>query len=949
MCNQGIMERLRKIVRGEVATDNMTRIVYSTDASAFAEMPEGVVFPCDEQDVVSVVKWAGVNGKTLIPRAAGTSIAGQVVGAGVVVDISRHFNRIIEINSDEKWVRVQPGVVRDELNIALKPYGLFFSPETSTSNRCMVGGMVGNNSCGTHSLKYGSVRDHLIEARVVLADGSITTFGRKSKDEVQDIIDRGGLEGSIYQYLDTLLRKQATQTEIHDKFPDERLGRRNNGYALDLVREPDGSMDLCKILCGSEGTLAFITELKLGLDDLPPKHNAVMCVHCKTMEVVCDANLVARRFGATAIELIDDKILELSKKNIAQRENAFFLEEMPAGLLVVAFACDTEEELDDRLNHLEGELRKMAGCYAFPRLRGNDIQRVWALRKAGLGLLGGMEGDAKPAPVVEDTAVVPERLGEYIQDFKAMLKELGLECVYYAHIGTGELHLRPVMNLKTEEGRKLFHEVAYRTALLVKKYRGSLSGEHGDGRLRGEFIPLMYGEMVYKWFCETKRVFDSKGVFNKGKIVNTPPMNDFMRYVFTEPEGHSYFTFQHGKKLTHYVRAIEQCNGAADCRKNQLFGGVMCPVFRATGNETSTTRARANLLRYAMKSGRFDDKDVLKALEECLSCKACKRECPSSVDMTTLKAEYLQHYYDKHGIPLRKWMIGNLPAIQSIFSKIAPWAYNFGVRSGMASLMMGFSGKRRLPLMCDVSFRTWFERRGGRVESDKKVCLFVDEFTNFQDVEVGKAFVGMAEKAGYQVVLAPIYDSGRTALSKGMVKKAKHLAEENVRALRGMVNKKMPLVGLEPSAVMSFRDEYKSLLDDGYDEILDNVMLYDEWYVMELSEGRIDPTVFGKHDGKVLLHGHCHQKALGDQTKTRKMLATVGYECEIIPSGCCGMAGSYGYERYDRSIEIGESVLFKTVRAADDKTVIAAPGTSCRAQIFDGTGRKAKHPIELMG
>lgn len=942
------MERLKDIVRGEVAVDNMTRIVYSTDASAFAEMPEGVVFPCDEEDVVSVVRWACANGKTLIPRAAGTSIAGQVVGTGVVVDISRHFNRIIEINRDEKWVRVQPGVVRDELNIALKQYGLFFSPETSTSNRCMVGGMVGNNSCGTHSLRYGSVRDHLIEARVVLADGSVTTFSRKNSDEVQAIIARGGLEGSIYQYLETLLRKNETQDEIRDRFPDERLGRRNNGYALDLVREADGSIDLCKILCGSEGTLAFITELKLALDDLPPKHNAVMCVHCKTMEVVFDANLVARRFGATAIELIDDKILELSKKNMAQRENGFFLEGMPAGLLVAEFACDTEEELEDRLNRLEAELSKMPGCYAFPRLRGKDIQRVWALRKAGLGLLGGMEGDSKPAPVVEDTAVVPELLGEYIADFKAMLRELGLECVYYAHIGTGELHLRPVMNLKTEEGRKLFREVAYRTALLVRKYRGSLSGEHGDGRLRGEFIPLMYGETVYKWFCETKRIFDSKGIFNKGKIVNTPPMNDFMRYVFTEPEGPSYFTFQHGRKLKHYVRAIEQCNGAADCRKSQLFGGVMCPAFRATGDETSTTRARANLLRYAMKSGKFDDKDVLEALEECLSCKACKRECPSSVDMTTLKAEYLQHYYDCHGVPLRKWLIGNLPEIQSLFSKVAPWAYNFGAGSGIASLVMGFSGKRKLPLMCSESFRVWFERRGGSSESVRKVCLLVDEFTEFQDVKVGQSFVCMAERAGYQVVLAPVRDSGRTALSKGMVRKARQLAEENVRALHGLIDMKMPLVGLEPSAVLSFRDEYRSLLGEGYDNILDNVMLYDEWYVREVEEGRIDPSVFGKHEGKVLLHGHCHQKALGDQTKTRKMLESVGYECEIIPSGCCGMAGSYGYEHYERSMEIGESVLFKTVRAADDRTVIAAPGTSCRAQIYDGTGRKAKHPIELM-
>ncbi|MBP5241726.1 MAG: FAD-binding oxidoreductase, partial [Bacteroidales bacterium] len=521
----------------EIKTDRLHRILYATDASAYREMPYGVAFPKNVDDLCELLAFANEHNISVIPRAAGTSLAGQVVGSGLVVDIFKHFNKILEINAQEHWVRLQPGVVLDELNNTLKPYGLFFAPETSTSNRCCVGGMVGNNSCGSHSLVYGSTRDHLLEAKVLLSDGSKALFspqrGKELLAKVQSAdFEPVTLEDKLYRQLWQWSQDEAVMKKIEAEFPEKSLRRRNCGYALDLVLNDilSGNANLCKLLAGSEGTLAFAYELKLNLEPLPPKEKMLVCAHCQSLPDVFKANLVALQFAPRAVELMDSNVLELSNSNIEQSKNRFFVQGDPAAILVVELADDDAQKLEERGEAVVKALIDRGLVYHCAKVYGPDIARVWALRKAALGLLNGMKGSAKPVSVIEDTAVVPERLPDYMTDFGAMLKRLNLSCVYHAHIGTGELHLRPVLNLKEQKDRELFHTVAHETALLVKKHRGSLSGEHGDGRLRGEFIPIMYGDAIYNLFVELKHCWDSRNLFNVGKIVNTPPMDTSLRY-----------------------------------------------------------------------------------------------------------------------------------------------------------------------------------------------------------------------------------------------------------------------------------------------------------------------------------------------------------------------------------------------------------------------------------
>lgn len=638
--------------------DIVTRIAYSTDASAYQEMPEAVAFPETEQDIRELIKYARENHTSLIPRGAGTSIAGQVVGGGIILDM-KHFNRILEVNVEQQWVRVEPAVVRDELNLELRKYSLFFSPETSTSNRCTIGGMMGNNSCGTHSLRYGSVRDKLIDVKVIWADDDAERRGR--------------------DYLASLLSDPDVQQEIERQFPDMRLRRRNNGYALDLILQPDGSINLMPLLCGSEGTLGIVTELKLRLDSLPPEHNALACIHCDSLDEAFRVNLEVVRLGATAVELIDDKILKLAENSPSQLSNRFWVIGSPKAVVCAEFAAETAEKLNCQLSIFNSQLNRVSILY------GKDIQKVWSLRKAALGLLGNVWGDDKPAPVVEDTAVAPELLGDYVREFDAMMKELNLDCVYYAHIGSGELHLRPVLNMKSEDGKRLFRIVAERTALLVKKYHGSLSGEHGDGRLRGEFIPIMYGEKVYKWMRGVKHAFDPQGIFNPGKIVDTPRMDDGLRYNPYSLWGNkpTLFAYQGARDGVHIKRAVEQCNGAADCRKSLRIGGIMCPVYKATSREVDTTRARANIIR-AVLEGRCSQEDAYTLLDMCLSCKGCKRDCPSGVDITWLKAELAQR---RGHFSLTKYLIALSPYVPLPI-------YNLIQKSRLAFRLMGFHKKR---------------------------------------------------------------------------------------------------------------------------------------------------------------------------------------------------------------------------------------------------------------
>ena len=957
----------------EILTDSLHKVAYATDASVYREIPYGVAYPMNEEDLRSLVGEARRRNTSIIARAGGTSIAGQVVGNGIVADVSRYMHRILEINAEERYAWVEPGVVRDELNIACKPYGLFFSPETSTSNRCCIGGMVGNNSCGTHSLIYGSTRPHVLEADGILSDGSKVHFAEytiaeleerfgnefwKNKDGEDAALQVGCLEEKIYAQLIRWALDEETRTLIADTYPDKELTRRSCGYAIDEAIEDlcdeskplrERRINLCRLIAGSEGTLALLSRIKVSLDPLPPKEVMVVCAHCTSLDAAFEANLIALAHHPTAVELMDGEILTLARQNAEFRmQNVGFIHGEPAALLISELRAETRDAMDRQADAIEKALIESGLVNLCTRVYGSDVAKVWNLRKAGLGILNGMPGDAKPTGVIEDTAVAAKRLPAYMRDFRAMLERLGASCVFYGHISTGELHLRPILNLKTEEGKRLFRQIAHETTLLVRKHRGTISGEHGDGRLRGEFIPLQYGEKTYELMRAVKNCWDADRIFNPHKIVDTPRMDEYLRADRSVT----------GNEL---LCRVEQCNGAADCRKSTLIGGTMCPAYKVSGDELQATRARANVMReWLQHSDQISESDLKEVLSSCLACKACKRECPSGVDMTRLRAEVLQMLYDKKGTPLRTWMVAHNGDIQRL-GAMMPDVYNrFASNrwtSGMLKKIAGFAPERKIPEVRNSDFK--FEISDFRFE--RRVYFFLDEFTRYQEPELAETFVRLMNRLGYEVIVPKHTESGRAAISKGCLRQARRYAEKNIRMLKDLISAETPLVGIEPSCILSFRDEYPDIVGPEYREAAQSMaahcMLFDEFMMREVEAGRIKPEQFSDMPAEIWLHGHCHQKALVGVEKTAALLnLPAKTTVHVIPSGCCGMAGSFGYEKahYRTSIAIGEMILFPAVREAvktnsiDHPVLIAAPGTSCRTQIYDGTGIKALHPIEIL-
>ncbi|WP_375447684.1 FAD-binding and (Fe-S)-binding domain-containing protein [uncultured Fibrella sp.] len=965
--------------------------VYATDASVYQEMPVAVAIPRTIEDIKRLIRFAKTNTRPnaplgLIPRAAGTSLAGQVVGTGIVADIGTYFDKVLEINPAERWVRVQPGVIRDDLNGVLKAHGLMFGPETSTASRAMIGGMIGNNSCGLHSIVWGTTRDHLLAVRAVLADGSEVTFGQltqadfEAKCRGENVVSP--LEQQIYQKFHNWLNDPTICQQIRDGYPNPAVSRRNTGYALDalvasLTRTRD--INLAHLIAGSEGTLCFITEATLNLLPLPPRYVGLVCAHFETLRQSLEANLVALEHRCYASELVDDYILQLTKTNIEQAKNRTFVEDHPVSgdpkaVLMVEFFAETEQEVVDQTAQFVEALRAKGLGYAYPVLFGDDTKKPWALRKAGLSIMYNVPGDEKPANVIEDCAVAPTDLPDYIDELTVMAKENhGLDLEYSAHAGAGELHVLPLINLKTTPGRETFRALLRDTAQLVKKYGGSLSGEHGDGRLRGEFIAYMLGPENYQLCKEVKTLWDPQGLFNPGKVIDSPPMNEHLRYQadVVIPQPKTIFDFSEAGGL---LEATEKCSGSGDCRKTHFSGGTMCPSYMATRREHDTTRARANMLRHFYTGNEVAAAEVKDVLDLCLSCKACKAECPSSVDMTRMKAEFTQQLYDEKGIPLRASLVGNFTRLMKLASYV-PWAYN-GIYNTpalrrIANRLVGFHPDRTMPHLQEFSVdRLPFTSaplgnvlaHSGATENGKRetarrtaVNLFIDEFTQFNDGSVGEKAVKLMQALGYAVSIPETAESGRTYLSKGFVREAKALAIRNVLALRDYVSAENPLVGLEPSAILTFRDEYPDLVPDELKidarRIASHTYLLEEWIAREADAGRILASQFTADTRHVKLHGHCHQKALSLISRSVDALSLpANYSVELIPSGCCGMAGSFGYEaeHYDVSMQIGELVLFPAVRAADADTLLAAPGTSCRHQIKDGTGRLAQHPAEIL-
>jgi FAD/FMN-containing dehydrogenase/Fe-S oxidoreductase len=955
-------------IEGDFFTDHVHRVLYATDASQYRELPIAVCKPKSVSDIQKIIAFARENHSSVIPRGAGTSLAGQVVGSGIVVDVSKYMNRILEFNKDQHYVVVEPGVVLAELNLFLAQHGLQFGPETSTANRCVIGGMLGNNSCGLHSLVYGSVREHVSEVDVILSDGSLATFKALSKDEFKQKLRESGnpLEQSIYQHIHQMLSDPDNQSEIRTHFPAPELTRRNMGYAIDallnseIFTEGGEPFNFCKLLAGSEGTLAFSYRIKLNVIPLPPKYKGLVCAHFNSLEEALLGNLVALKHNPTAIELMDDTIMQCTKANRDQNLNRFFVQGDPAAMLMIEFSYETEEELNSTAEALEKDLRQAGLGYHFPLVTGaENIKRVWALRTAGLGLLSNIPGDRKGVPGIEDTAVAPKYLPDYVDDVKKVLARLGLDSVFYAHVATGEIHFRPLINFKDPKDVALFEQLMQEIAVLVKKYRGSMSGEHGDGRARGKFIPFMLGERNYELLKSLKHTWDPENIFNPGKITDTPPITENLRVIPGKqtPEFDTVLDF---KANNGYMRSIEKCNGSGDCRKSELVGGSMCPTFMATRDEDKSTRGRANILREFLytnkKSNAFDHREIYDVLDLCISCKACKSECPSNVDMAKLKAEFMQHYYDIHGIPLRSKLIAYLPVLNRFAVLLRPVS-NRIMNTRLFKKLIGFSTKRSLPLLSGQTLSRWAKKQmpHPQQKSKRTIYLFNDEFTNYNESDIGIKAILLLTRLGYEVKMPLHRESGRTYLSKGLLRTSKKIANQNVQMLKDIISSENPLIGIEPSAILAFRDEYPELvsadLRNAATELASHTLLFEEFMAAEIEKGNIDSSCFSNEEKRILLHGHCQQKAIASTAPTKKMLSLpVNYQVTEIPSGCCGMAGSFGYEEehYDLSMKIGEMVLFPTVRSAEEQVLITAPGTSCRHHIQDGTGRKALHPVEVL-
>lgn len=952
---------------GELFYDNLMRTLYATDASVYQEMPLAVAFPHHEADIKKLIAFATKNKTSLIPRTAGTSLAGQCVGDGIVVDVSKHFTKILEFNKKEGWVRVQPGVVRNELNAYLKPYGYFFGPITATANRAMIGGMVGNNSCGTTSIVYGATRDHVLQLTTILSDGSEVVFKALKLDDFRKKLKVNTLEGELYRQIFEALNQTSIQKNIIDEFPKPSIQRRNTGYAVDylLKSEPflekEIPFDFCKLLCGSEGTLAFTTEVKLHLDPLPAPFEVVVAAHFNSINDSMKATQFAMKHQPSKCELMDKIILDCTKENIEQNKNRDFVEGDPQGVLLVEFRGEDMEEATAKSDALIADLKSENIGYAFPKIFQPKTKGVWELRSAGLGLLANIPGDKKAVACIEDTAVALEDLADYIGEFEEIMKGFGQRSVYYAHAGAGEIHLRPILNLKEKKDVDDFYNISEASAKLVKKYKGSLSGEHGDGRVRAAFLELMVGNENYQLFKRIKKTWDPNHIFNPRKIVDAAPMNEQLRYQVGQ-QTTDFQTLMDFSETGGILRMAEKCNGSGDCRKLPLSGGTMCPSYQATRNEKDTTRARANTLRNFLTKNvgenPFDHEEIKEVMDLCLSCKGCTSECPSNVDMSSLKAEFQHQYYKTNGVPLRAKAFANINSLNAL-GAILPGMTNFFLANKLTSRLLKkllqVAPERDLPKLQKTTFRNWLKTQTNATASKRTVYLFIDEFTNFNDTSVGQAAFQLLTFLGYNVLTVQHPESGRAAMSKGLLEKAQKLAQQNVDIFKKIIEKDTPLIGLEPSAILGFRDEYPRLVGPpdrvAAKELATNTFTIEEFLAAEFQKGNIDSTVFSKEKKDILLHGHCHQKALSSVDHSAWLLSIPeNYNVEIIPSGCCGMAGSFGYEaeHYEVSMKIGEMVLFPSVRKSTETTIIAAPGTSCRHQIFDGTKRVAKHPIEIL-
>ena len=962
------LKALNEKLTGELHWSAKLRALYATDGSIYRQLPLAVAIPQTQEDIGLLIIFARTHNIGLIPRTAGTSLAGQCVGEGIVVDTSKYFNKIIEINETERWARVQPGVIRDELNHVLKPAGLMFGPNTSTSNRAMIGGMAGNNSCGSTSVAFGTTRDHVLEMKGFLSDGSAFHAKPLSAEEFYQKTHQDNLEGKIYRHLAEKLTDTQVREEIIREFPKESINRRNTGYAVDVLLRSEvftqggEAFNLSKILCGSEGTLAFTTELKVNLVPVPPPCDALVCAHFDSIHKAMDATVEVMKLKPFACELMDDNILKCTYGTPSFTPLRSFVVGEPAAILIIEQRAETTEKAELLAREIVSVLEKNNLSYANIILHGKEAAKAWALRAAGLGLLANLEGD-EAINCIEDTAVDVEDLPAYIREFEQMMHGYGQDPVYYAHAGDGELHLKPKINLATKSGIDLFKKITRSSAELVKKFKGSLSGEHGDGRVRAEYIPLMIGQKNYQLIREIKHTWDPQNIFNPGKIVDAFPIDTDLRHQVKHHSTTLNTAFDFGNE-NGFFKTAEKCTGSGDCRKLPFAGGTMCPSYQATLDEQHSTRGRANALREFI-SQRPDGKgiehpELAEVMDLCIQCKGCTTECPSNVDMSRLKSEYQYQVQKLNGPSFRSRIFANNDIINARLRPMAGitnFILNKSPLSNIIKRMLGIAPQRTFPLVYKKGLRQWFKDYKQEINGEPKgkVIFFCDEFTDLYDAYIGRKAVKLLNRLGVFVIMLPNKPSGRSQVSKGFLNEARKLADFNVQLLSEDRLKDIPITGIEPGAMLIFRDEYPDLVSTQNKkkatELAKRVFLIEEYLYDLLCNGNVDTSGWKAFSSKIMYHAHCHQKSLSDAGKAAWLLsAAPGAQVEIIPSGCCGMAGSFGYEKehYQISMKIGSLVLFPAINKQTDDVVIAASGDSCRHQIKDGTGRQAVHPVEIL-
>jgi len=940
---------LRRVVEGEVRFDKMTRLLYATDASMYQVEPIGVVVPRHAGDVQAVIEVANRQNVPILPRGGGTSLTGQTVNRAIVLDFSPHMNRVLEVNQEEGWCRVEPGLVQDELNSHVRPLGLLFGPDTSTSNRATIGGMLGNNSGGAHSIVYGLTVEHVMELTALLADGSRVIFGEVTPETFRAKMNVPGLEGQIYREV-ARLREQYRE-EILARYP--KYWRRVCGYNLDeLVK--DRLLNMARLVVGSEGTLLTVVEAKLRL--VPkPKKTALDVIHFGDIQEALESSQTILETGPYAVELTDKMILDLARGNIEQSQRMGFVQGDPAAILIVEYAGDSDAEVKSKVEALEARRAQNRFGYASHIVYdAGEQQSIWKLRKAGLGLLLGMKGDSKPIAFIEDTAVDPKHLPAFVSRFRAIMAQHGAQGAYYGHCSVGCLHIRPLINLKTRRGLEQVQAMAAEIFDLVLEFGGAISSEHGDGRARSPFLERVYGPRLFQAFREFKHAFDPRNLMNPGNLVDSPGVTEHLRY------GPNYKTWEPTTLLDFsgqggFAASVEMCNGVGVCRKN--LEGTMCPSYMVTRDEEHSTRGRANALR-AVLSGQvpaseFTGRRLYEVMDLCLECKACKAECPSNVDMAKLKYEFLAHYYRANGLPLRNRLFGRIESLNRIGSRLAPlsnWIVGSRLHRWVLERVVGIDHRRPLPLFARVTFTEWFTRRQTpSAPTRAEVVLFHDTFLTYNAPHIGRAAVGLLERAGYRVTLVDKKCCGRPLISKGMLAEAKAHADWNVERLLPYATRGVAIVGLEPSCLLTLRDEYVDLLrSDAARQVARQSFLLEEFLDRERRKGLSLP--FGGNGRKVLLHGHCHQKALVGTAPTVAVLKWAGFDVQEVDSGCCGMAGSFGFERehYDISVALGNRRLVPAVKAVGADVEVVAPGISCRQQIEHLAGRRAKHPAEVL-